>query len=172
MYKLIFDSIERYEILNEALQENDIKHIEVIVIGGEAGKVILGEDEFRGTIDIDFYSEYMLGKKTIDIMNDLGFDVVQVLEVPPPEDINHVYTYKLSNLTIHYPSVEDFALSKLMTQRERDHQDLLYYPILDKCDLNLVQEKINEYKDYLLNPDSMNWNYMNFDMYIKKRGLK
>lgn len=172
MYSLPLESIERYEILNEELQEEGIDGLEFIVIGGEAGKAILGEDEFRKTIDIDFYAEYLPSPLALTILEDLGFEVVGVLEAPPPEEMTHAYTHKLSNITLHYPSVEYFALSKLMTQRGKDEEDLKEYPILDKCDLNFLRDKIEEYKVELLNPSNFNYNFHNFEEYLKYRKLK
>lgn len=172
MYKIYPESMERYTILNEELKERSIKNIEVFIIGGETGQTILGRKDFRGTQDIDLIPKYMLNDETINIFYDNGFDIVEVLEVPPVEDMDSYYKYELSNITLHYPSVEYFALSKLMTQRSRDDDDLKNYPILDKCDLNFLRDKIEEYKVELLNPSNFNYNFHNFEEYLKYRKLK
>lgn len=166
------DSIVRYEILNEALKNRSIKGVELIIIGGELGRTLLGEERYRATIDIDYMSDQDLSKETIDIINDVGLDNVNVLDAPPPEDFEKAYTVRFSNLTVYYPSIEDFALTKLMTKRARDDEDLIKYPILDNCDIQDLKNRINEYKTYMFTVNNPEYNFHNLDEYLKQRNIE
>ncbi|WP_020006237.1 DUF6036 family nucleotidyltransferase [Salinicoccus albus] len=172
MFNLYEDAKERYEILNDILKEEGITGIELIVIGGEVGRTLLGESEYRSTLDIDVISEQDLPLEVIEKLNEAGLEYVGVLETPPPEDMEEAHTVRFSNLTIHYPSIEDFALSKLMTTRGKDDNDLRNYPILDSCDIDELKCRIKEYRTYTLNPNNPDYNFANLDEYLKVRGIK
>ncbi|WP_271398278.1 DUF6036 family nucleotidyltransferase [Salinicoccus roseus] len=171
MHKFYKDAIERYEMLDEMLEEAGISDVEIIIIGGEAGRTLLGEDKYRSTIDIDFISEQDLQSETIKIITNVGLELVGVSETPPPEDMQKKYPVSFKNLTVYYPSIEDFALTKLMSVRGKDEEDLINYPILDGCNLKEIRERIEEYKSYIVSDKNPDYNFKKLDEYIEKRRL-
>jgi hypothetical protein len=164
------DSLMLYNKLNQKLIDNNISGLEITIIGGEVGRTLLGE-EYRATSDIDFLMEQEVTPEIMKIIMSSGLHPVGVSTVPPVEDYKYEDSLNLSNVRINIPSIEDFALSKLMTDRGKDEEDLKTYPILDNCDLKLLSEKIEEYKGDLTNPDNFNNNYHYFDDYLKHRKL-
>lgn len=120
MYKVYSDSLERYEMLDELLGEAEISDVEIIIIGGEAGRTLLGEEQYRATIDIDFISHQDLSDDIMKIIQSTGLEHVGVSETPPPEDIQKKHPVEMKNLKVYYPSIEDFALTKLMSTRGKD----------------------------------------------------
>lgn len=72
--------------MNQKLIEHNIAGLEITIIGGEAGRTLLGEDKYRATSDIDFLMEQEVPVEVMKIIMSRGLHPVGVSSVPPVED--------------------------------------------------------------------------------------
>ncbi|WP_137664926.1 DUF6036 family nucleotidyltransferase [Enterococcus hulanensis] len=160
------------EALNQAMVEQNI-FTTVILIGGFAGRFLL--DGYRQTLDIDFLLSSIDDNSKYDIWRELlfsrGMEEVSVVEVPPVEDIEPFATLTYSNLKVIVPTVEYFAVTKIFSDRKKDEEDLVQQGILAACDPKKLQQMLDEYKDYVLNPNSFNSNYVTLKEVLKSYGI-
>lgn len=89
------------------------------------------------SLDVDFQSNDEINSQEIkDFMNLLNIhEIGGLMNVPPLDELVIVDELTFGSLTVKIPSIENFALSKLLSNRPKDYNDLKSYPILDSCDI-------------------------------------
>lgn len=163
---------EIFELFNSALKDEEIE-FEIYLFGSGLGMYYLKE-EYRYSYDFDFMSkDDIKSKPVLNLMHQLGIsDMGGIMMVPELEDIIITKTLSFSNLIVHIPSIENFALSKLLSDRGKDYYDLEKYPILDNCDLKKLRDILEENLDYYVFKDNPRHNFHRFDELLEIRGLK
>lgn len=154
MTKLNKDVNEIFNLINEELKSLS-KHAKIVLIGGQLGVYHLGEAEYRKTHDIDVIHKYD-DKDFIELLSQYGIEQVGVMQLPPYEDLideNNCEIISYSNLDVYIPDLELFAVSKLMTTRGKDLDDLEYTNLLKFCDKDKLNQLVEEYLSYSLDSD-------------------
>lgn len=152
-----------------------------LVIMGGSGILLYMEMQnvqFRPTRDIDVN---ILDSTDWDVLmqqlNDVGIDIVGgVSELPPKEDYIPGKTIfklnlELEALTLYVPSIEILACTKLFSKREKDYDDLMKTDILNQCDRERLEDLVEEYKPYMLNPDDTAYNVHELLHFFEIRGI-
>lgn len=174
-----FDVIRQLFALDKICKREDV-HLRIALFGAASLLFHLEEDSFRRTIDIDFRLEHTSSREKFEkikqMMPGMFEELIFFPEFPDQElyQINGetVKSWKghlFENLTIFLPSIEMIALSKLMSKRQKDLDDLLESPILNKCDLVELKEYVEEAATYLSN--TTEYNYLEWDNLLTTRGL-
>ena len=137
----ILDKLDELDIMCE------MKGIDaqILILGG-AGLLLLMEmhkRKFRPTRDIDVLDG--------------------VVEVPPMEDFKDKEKLKIEDagfqcIEVFVPTIELLACTKIFSKREKDLQDLRDTDLLAICNKEELMEMVDEYKDYLLNPNDPDLN--------------
>lgn len=154
MNKLNNDVNEIFNLINEELKSLS-KTAQLVLIGGQLGVYHLGEEEYRKTHDIDVIHKYD-DKDFIELLSQYGIEQVGVMQLPPYEDLtdeNNCEVISYSNLKVLIPDIEMFAVSKLMTTRGKDLNDLESTNLLKFCDKKRLIKLIDEYKRYSIDKD-------------------
>lgn len=141
------------QINNELKKSN--KTAQIVLIGGQLGVYHLGEEEYRKTHDIDVIHKYD-DKDFIELLSQYGIEQVGVMQLPPYEDLtdeNNCEVISYSNLKVLIPDIEMFTVSKLMTTRGKDLNDLESTNLLKFCDKKRLIKLIDEYKRYSIDKD-------------------
>ncbi|UTY38049.1 DUF6036 family nucleotidyltransferase [Allocoprobacillus halotolerans] len=123
------------------------------------------------SLDVDFQSNDEINSQEIkDFMNLLNIhEIGGVMNVPPLDELVIVDELTFGSLTVKIPSIENFALSKLLSNRPKDYNDLKSYPILDSCDIGKLRKLVDEYVKYTVFENNPNYNYL--DDLLKERNL-
>lgn len=140
--------------INDELKKFN-KTAKIVLIGGQLGIYHLGEEEYRKTYDIDVIHKYD-DKDFIKLLDQFGIEQVGVMQLPHYEDLtdeNNCEIISYSNLDVYIPNLEFFAVSKLMTTRSKDLNDLEYTNLLKFCDKNELNKLVDEYISYSLDVD-------------------
>lgn len=154
MNKLNEDVNEIFNLINEELKSLS-KTAQIVLIGGQLGVYHLGEKEYRKTYDIDVIHKYD-DKDFIELLSQYGIEQVGVMQLPPYEDLtdeNNCEELNYSNLKVLIPDIEMFAVSKLMTTRGKDLNDLESTNLLKFCDRERLIKLIDDYKRYSIDKD-------------------
>lgn len=61
------------------------------------------------------------------------------------------------------------ACIKSLTDRKKDYEDVMKSGILDRCDIQKLIDLIEEYKDYILNPNPLYSYYPDILVELQKR---
>ncbi|MGA4519250.1 DUF6036 family nucleotidyltransferase [Solibacillus silvestris] len=153
---------------------------QLIMFGGSAILVSLELQNrpFRPTADIDVGILTSSDEKAlIESLQAANIDLISgTIEVPPKEDLVDVSKFKLDigtldSIEVFVPSMEMLACTKLFSKRQKDLDDLEQTQLLDACDKNKLQDLIDEYTPYVLNPEHPDWNYHKFDDIRAVRGI-
>lgn len=180
------DKLNEQAILRELLAldliciEEDVK-LSIALFGGASLILHLGDNQFRGTRDIDYRTEYVSSREKFIKIQDLMPGVFEELggfpEFPDQElyqkNGKEYYEWdgvQFSKIKIFLPSIEMIALSKLMSNREKDLEDLTDTPILNMCDLIKLKELIDDCATYLAN--TREYNFLEWSEILIARGLK
>lgn len=167
-----------YEILknklsnfNEILKQYNLTY-EIYLFGANLGAYHL-KDKYRFSHDLDYTSKTQIQcDKVQEILNSLEIrDMGSIMMVPELEDLKIVNEINYSNLTVKIPSIENFALSKLLSNRQKDYDDLKNYPILDNCNIKELKERLDEYLPYFVFGDSPSYNFNFLDDLLEDRNL-
>lgn len=180
------DRMKKTEEILDKLDELDLMcelngiQAQILVLGG-AGLLLLmemHERPFRPTRDIDINLLSTTDEAGIrKILNDLAIDVLDgVVEVPPMEDFKDKEKLKIEDAGFQYievfvPTIELLACTKIFSKREKDLQDLRDTDLLVVCEKETLLEMVNEYKDYLLNPNDPDLNYHQLIHIFKQKGI-
>lgn len=154
MKSLNEDINEIFKFINDDLKKQN-KTAKIVLIGGQLGVYHLGEEEYRKTHDIDVIHKYD-DKDFIELLSQYGIEQVGVMQLPPYEDLtdeNNCEIISYSNLDVYIPDLELFAISKLMTTRGKDLDDLEYTNLLKFCDKDKLNQLVEEYLSYSLDSD-------------------
>lgn len=154
MNKLNEDINEIFNIINEELKDLH-KKAKIVLIGGQLGVYHLGEENYRKTYDIDVMHKYD-DSDFIELLSKYGIEQVGVMQLPPYEDLtdeNNCKIINYSNLDVYIPDLEFFAISKLMTTRGKDLDDLEYTNLLKFCNKDKLNRLAEEYSSYSLDHD-------------------
>ena len=173
------DIIREMIVLDLICQEEEAQ-LKIAIFGGAALLMHLGDDVFRATQDIDFRVEEVSSKEKLKRIMDLKPGVFHPLGMFPEFPDQELYQENgkeyfelegivFENLRIFLPSIEMLALSKLMSNREKDLEDLKTKPIMDKCDLAMLQELVEEAKTYKY--QTSEYNFHEWDGILKARKL-
>lgn len=153
---------------------------QLVLLGGAAVALVLGFQSlpFRTTRDIDVNLLHSNDENSlINLLNEMNIDIVGgVMEVPPPEDFKdfnelHKLNTNFSAIQVYVPSPELLACSKLFSKREKDLKDLRDYDILKLCDKDKLLAMIEEYKDYMLNPNDKFVNVHELFQLLDEKGI-
>lgn len=140
--------------INEELKDS-CKNAKIVLIGGQLGVYHLGEENYRKTHDIDVMHKYD-DSDFIELLSKYGIEQVGIMQLPPYEDLtdeNNCEIISYSNLDVYIPDLELFAISKLMTTRGKDLDDLECTSLLKFCDKNKLNRLAEEYINYSLDRD-------------------
>ena len=154
--------------INEDLKQSQ-KHAQIVLIGGQLGVYHLGETEYRKTHDIDVVHKHN-DKQFIELLSQYGIEQVGVMQLPPYEDLtdeNNCETLHYSNLDVFLPDLELFVVSKLMTTRGKDLNDLENTNLLKYCNEERLVSLIEEYKQYSLDEDHPDINFKQLNRLLK-----
>lgn len=163
--------IKRLKKLNDYFSKRNFSY-QIYLFGSCLGIYHLDKD-FRKSLDIDYQSSTSIFDERIrSVMNDLEIhEIGGIMDIPPLDEIEIVETLKFGSLTVYIPSIENFALSKLLSNRLKDYTDLRDYPILDKCNLIKLKDMLDDYLDYFIFADKKDYNFNFFDDLLKERNL-
>ncbi|WP_211656192.1 DUF6036 family nucleotidyltransferase [Planococcus alpniumensis] len=164
----------------DAVCESEEVELEIAIFGGAALLFHLGDAEFRGTRDIDFRVEKLNSREKLKTILDKTSGVFQLLSVFPEWPDQEVYLQHgtryhemdgvaFTNLRIFLPSIEMLALSKLISKREKDLEDLKTKPIMEKCDLALLSQFVEEGESFFFNTSE--FNFHEWDDILASRGI-
>lgn len=150
---------------------------EFVVVGGSAMNLLLAKEnvEFRPTHDIDIAGLDLNSKdKLHHYLLELGIepvDGVLLPDVPELMDSENIIYFDddYTNLTVYLPSYEMQACIKSLTNRHKDYEDIINSGILNYCDIHKLIDLIEEYKDYLLNPNPLYSHYRDVLIELQKR---
>lgn len=168
MNKLNEDVNEMFNLINEELKSLS-KTAQIVLIGGQLGVYHLGEKEYRKTYDIDVIHKYD-DKDFIELLSQYGIEQVGVMQLPPYEDLtdeNNCEELNYSNLKVLIPDIEMFAVSKLMTTRGKDLNDLESTNLLKFCDRERLIKLIDDYKRYSIDKDHPDINIKQFERLLE-----
>lgn len=168
MNKLNEDVNEIFNLINEELKSLS-KTAQIVLIGGQLGVYHLGEEEYRKTHDIDVIHKYD-DKYFIELLSQYGIEQVGVMQLPSYEDLtdeNNCEELNYSNLKVLIPDIEMFAVSKLMTTRGKDLNDLESTNLLKFCDKKRLIKLIDEYKRYSIDKDHSDINIKQFERLLE-----
>lgn len=167
-----------YEILesrldgfNKILKDYNA-HYGIYLFGASLGIYHLKND-YRFSNDLDYTAEKQIHSEAVKNLLDILeiHDMGGIMMVPELEDLKIVNEINYSNLTVKIPSIENFALSKLLSNRQKDYDDLKNYPILDNCDIKELKEMLDEYLPYFVFGDNPSYNFNFLDDLLEERGL-
>lgn len=164
--------LTKFEAFNDILETKKI-HYTIYLFGAGLGIYHLKED-YRMSNDLDYTSRYTITDR--EILEELDMfeihDMGGIMQVPEISDFKIIDTIEYTYLTVCIPSIEDFAISKLLSCRPKDYNDLISYPILDLCNIEVLRELLAEYVQYLHDADNPNYNFKVFDTILELRKLK
>lgn len=174
LFKDQFDKkemLKTLKALGNKLQDSGIKY-EIYLFGSCLGMYLL-DKKYRMSLDVDFQSKDRMNSQEIkEYMNLLNIhEIGGIMNVPPLDELTIVDEFTYGFLTVKIPSIENFALSKLLTDRQKDYNDLKSYPILDSCDICKLRELLDEYLDYFVFSNNPNYNFNFLDDLLKERKL-
>jgi hypothetical protein len=173
-------SIVKELVVLDLICQKEEAYLCIAIFGGASLLLHLGDESFRGTRDIDYRIERFTSKEKLEKIKKEMPGVFEELGGFPEFPDREMYLQEgkeyhewkgvpFRNLRIFLPSIEMVALSKLMSNREKDLIDLKETPILNMCDLGKLKEYIDECKTYLSN--TREYNYLEWDDLLKARGL-
>ncbi|GLC90345.1 DUF6036 family nucleotidyltransferase [Lysinibacillus piscis] len=173
---LILDKLSEVDIICGERGVN----AEILILGG-AGLLLLLEThnrKFRPTRDIDINLLSTNDEEGIrKVLKELAIDVLDgVVEVPPIEDFREQEKFRIEDagfehIKVFVPMIELLACTKIFSKREKDLQDLQDTDLLDICNKEKLLAMVNEYKDYLINPNDPDLNYHQLLRILKQKGL-
>jgi len=152
----------------------------LMILGGSGLLLIMEmmDMKFRPTDDIDVNIMASNNEAGIrKILNNAFIDILDgTVEVPPMEDFRDhphikVETELLKAIEIFVPTIELLACTKIFSRRGKDYDDLMYTDILNACDKEVLMEKVDEYKDFLVNPNDPDLNYYQLQNIMRERGI-
>lgn len=163
--------LRKFNIISKALAKKNIK-FNLYLFGSGLGMYHLNKD-YRVSNDTDFQTDTILLDDEIKkIMDDISLhEIGGIMDIPPLEELEIVEKLDYGNLTVYIPSIENFALSKLLSNRRKDYDDLANYPILDNCNIKKLQGMLDEYLPYFPFNDNPSYNFNFFDDLLEERKL-
>lgn len=182
MERLDFRAVTRHLAVLDHLCEQEGVYAKLVLFGGASLLIHLGEERYRNTLDIDFQVIETSSEEKINKILAQFPGVFQVLGGFPQYPDQEMYKedgkelfeldkVKFTNISIFLPSIEMVALSKLMTSRPKDFNDLQETEILDQCDLNKLKELADECASYMTEYELKNSNYSDWEELLSIRGL-
>lgn len=165
------EMLKTLKILGNKLQSSGIDY-EIYLFGSCLGMYLL-DKKYRMSLDVDFQSNDEINSQEIkDFMNLLNIhEIGGLMNVPPLDELVIVDELTFGSLTVKIPSIENFALSKLLSNRPKDYNDLKSYPILDSCDIWKLRELVDKYVKYTVFENNPNYNFNYLDDLLKERNL-
>ena len=123
--------------------------------------------------DLDYMSQGEIDDENIKFILDTLeiHDMGGIMLVPELADIEIVNSLEYQYLKVLIPSIENFALSKLLSDRAKDYNDLEKYPILDACNIQKLKGMLDEYLPYFIFANNPNYNFNYLDELLKERNL-
>lgn len=175
LYSNKFDKtkmLKTLKILGNKLQNSGIDY-EIYLFGSCLGMYLL-DKKYRMSLDVDFQSKDTISSTEIkDFMELLNVhEIGGIMNIPPLDELEIIDEFTFGSLTVKIPSIENFALSKLLSDRPKDYNDLKSYPILDSCNIDQLRKLLDEYLDYFPFRDNPNYNFNYFNELLLERKLK
>ena len=165
------EMLKRLAFIGRKLEEKGTS-ITIYLFGSCLGMYHL-DSAYRMSPDIDYQTDSIISDA--DIRREfLKMDVHEIggiMDIPPLDELQVDDVLKLGGLTVVIPSIEDFALTKLLSNREKDYEDLRRYPILDSCDLKRLRQMVEEYEPYIPYGNTSDWNFRYLDDLVRERGI-
>ena len=167
---------DKSSLLDKFCHDQGIR-AEFVVVGGSAMNLLLAKEniEFRGTHDIDIAGLYTTSRDQLyQYLPKLGIEPVDGVLLPEVSEFlnsENIQSFDddYSNLTVYLPSYEMQACIKSLTDRRKDYEDVMNSGILDCCDIQKLIGLIEEYKDYILNPNPLYSYYSDILVELQKR---
>ena len=171
--------LDRLELLDIYCVADQVQ-AELIILGA-SGILLFMEmkkQTFRPTRDIDVNVLSTTNSDQIyELLQKVKIDTVGgVMELPPMEDFKKTELFKLEGIDfeaikIYVPSIELLACSKIFSTREKDLRDLKETDILKLCNIEKLLDMVEEYKDYMINPDNPDTNVHQLEETLKEKGI-
>jgi len=149
-----------------------------LVILGASGILLFMEmkkQTFRPTRDVDVNVLSTTNYDQIyELLQKVKIDTVGgVMELPPMEDFKKTELFKLEGIDfeaikIYVPPIELLACTKIFSTREKDLRDLKETDILNLCCIEKLLDMVEEYKGYMINPDT---NVHQLKEVLKEKGM-
>jgi len=189
MVKFMNDSHTVFSKTEEILDRLELLDIYCVADQVQAELIILGasgillfmemkKQTFRPTRDIDVNVLSTTNSDQIyELLQKVKIDTVGgVMELPPMEDFKKTELFKLEGIDfeaikIYVPSIELLACSKIFSTREKDLRDLKETDILKLCNIEKLLDMVEEYKDYMINPDNPDTNVHQLEETLKEKGI-
>lgn len=173
------DVLKQLTVLDIICAQEDTE-LELALFGGTALLLHLRDEQFRSTMDIDYRFEGLATEEQLRVVMEKAPNVFQRLSAFPEYPDSELYreyssTYvelegvEFQKLRIVLPTIEMIALSKLVSNRQKDLDDLLYTPVMDHCDLNFLHEQVQEAKEFFFN--TREFNFWDWDDILKSRKI-
>ena len=161
----------KLKTFNDVLEKRKMYYT-IYLFGAGLGIYHLKE-EYRMSNDLDYMSQTQINDEdTRYILDALEInDMGGIMMVPELSEIEIVEEIKYTYLTVLIPSIENFALSKLLSNRIKDYNDLANYPILDKCDISKLRDMLEEYLPYYVFNDKPDYNFNFLNDLLTERQL-
>lgn len=180
MKEMSVDDVIEELIVLDLLCKREKTIMEIAIFGGAALLIHLGNENFRGTRDIDFRLESDTPEEKLKVIMEAAPRVFQRLGAFPEWPDSELYRehvqryYKMDgipfeNLIVFLPNIEMLALSKLISERGKDLEDLMTRPIMEKCDLVKLKKWVEEDESYYYNTSE--FNFHEWDDRLIARGL-
>ncbi|MDQ0428566.1 hypothetical protein QOZ98_001392 [Planomicrobium stackebrandtii] len=179
MKEMSLEDVIRELVVLDLICQEENTNLEIALFGGAAILIHLGDTDFRATRDIDFRVENYTSEEKLNKIMEAKPGVFQRLGMFPEFPDQALYRehgdlfllegIPFENLKIFLPDIEMLALSKLVSKRGKDLEDLKTKPILDECDLELLHSYLEEAKTYFFNTSEFNLH--EWDDILAERGL-
>jgi len=171
--------LDRLELLDIYCIADQVQ-AELIILGASGILLFMEmkEQTFRPTRDIDVnVLSTTNSSKIYELLQRVKIDTVGgVMELPPMEDFKKTELFKLEGIDfeaikVYVPSIELLACSKIFSTREKDLRDLKETDILHLCDIKKLLGMVEEYKNYMVNPDNPDTNVHQLEEILKEKGI-
>lgn len=182
MKRLDLYAISRHLATLDYLCNKERVNVKLVLFGGAALLIHLGEEKYRRTMDIDYKVMATSNKEKIqEVLKQLpsvfqllgGFPLYpdQEMYQEDGKELFELNKVKFTNISIFLPSIEMVALSKLMSNRPKDLNDLQETELLNQCDLKKLKGLADECASYMTNYELKNSNYSDWEYLLSKRDL-
>lgn len=160
---MFFQTLSRADIMNNLIKLDTelTEPTTIVIVGGSA--LSLQIDFARGTQDIDYLGDVKLDKTLLNELQ-LSNDVENIYNVPDLSEADYDMVYEFRNLKVYVMSMDDLAITKFYTTRDKDLNDLKEYILPNVKSLSRLRRRLDYYRpDYPFNINDMNLNLNSFD---------
>lgn len=170
------EMLKRFALLGKHIAKaGKGERFEIYLFGSGLGMYHM-ERNYRVSADIDFQSNSTVNStELMDYLDMLDIhEIGGIIGIPPLDevDVAEKLEYGNGSLIVYIPSIEDFALTKLLSDRIKDADDLKKYPILENCDIAKPKDMLNDYIKYIPFENTSGYNFNFLDEFLASRGIE